>query len=148
MQGDMQGERIPISQTLAIDAGELEFSYIRSPGPGGQNVNKVASGVQLRFALMASPSLPQAVKARAARLAGSRLTQAGEIVIAASRFRSQPLNRDDAVARLVSLLQRAAIAPKRRIATRPGPAARRRRLEAKAQRGAIKRLRAEKPARE
>ena len=137
--------RIPVTDFLSIDAGELEISFIRSSGPGGQNVNKVSTAAQLRFALEASPSLPAPVKTRAARLAGSRLTQAGEIVITADRFRTQGLNRDDAIDRLVDLLRAAAIPPKPRRATRPTLASKTRRLASKAGRGDIKRLRG-KPA--
>ena len=105
------GERLAIDEHLAIDADELAFSFIRSPGPGGQNVNKVASAVQLRFDLSGSPSLPQGVKQRAARLAGSRLTAEGVIVITASGSRSQAQNREAAIERLLDLLRAAAPAP-------------------------------------
>jgi ribosome-associated protein len=142
----MPAPPIPITAAIALDPAEIEVSYIRSPGPGGQNVNKVSSAAQLRFDLMGSPSLPDAVKARAAGLAGSRLTTDGAIVITASRFRSQPMNRDDAVARLVELLRGAATPPKPRRATRPTLASRRRRLDTKVKRGGIKRLRATKPS--
>jgi ribosome-associated protein len=137
---------IPIAGGIVLDPAELDISYIRSPGPGGQNVNKVASAAQLRFDLMNSPSLPDAVKTRAATLAGTRLTNDGAIVITASRFRAQPMNRDDAIARLVELLREAATPPKPRRATRPTLASKRRRVEGKVKRGGIKRLRSNKPA--
>ena len=140
--------RLPVTANLSIDADELEISFIRSSGPGGQNVNKVSTAAQLRFDLEGSPSLAGPVKARAAKLAGARLTQAGEIVITANRFRTQAMNRDDAVARLVELLSAAAIPPKARRATRPTLASKTRRLETKVQRGGIKRLRSQKPSEE
>ena len=136
---------IPITNSLSLDPAELEITFIRGSGPGGQNVNKVSSAAQLRFDLKNSPSVPEEARARAAKLAGSRLTGDGEIVITASRFRSQPLNRDDAVARLVDLLRQAATPPKRRKATRPTLGSKTRRLEGKSLRGGIKRLRSGKP---
>jgi ribosome-associated protein len=136
---------IEITGTIAIDPREISESFIRSPGPGGQNVNKVATAVQLRFDLSASPSLPEAVRARAARLAGRRLTKDGVLVITAARFRSQERNREDALARLVELLKKAAERPTPRKATRPGAGAKRRRLDDKTRRGAIKKLRRSKP---
>jgi ribosome-associated protein len=137
---------IPITARLRLDADELDISFIRSSGPGGQNVNKVSTAAQLRFDLWASPSLPDAVKRRAAALAGSRLTLGGEIVITADRFRTQGLNRDDAIARLVDLLAEAATPPKPRRPTRPTLASKTRRLEGKAQRSSVKRLRSGKPS--
>lgn len=139
-------DRIPIARGIAIDAAELEIAYIRSPGPGGQNVNKVASAAQLRFDLMGSPSLTEAHKARAAALAGTRLTGDGAIVISASRFRSQPMNREDAIARLVELLAESAFPPKARRPTKPTLGSKKRRVDAKVKRGNTKRLRSTKPS--
>jgi ribosome-associated protein len=136
---------IEISSGILLDPDEVRVTFIRASGPGGQNVNKVASAAQLRFDLRGSPSLPQAVKARVARLAGSRLTKDGEIVITADSFRTQQQNRDDAMARLLDLLRRGAVVPKRRRPTRPTLASKERRLAAKSQRGSIKRLRTRRP---
>ena len=131
---------IRITDTLSIDGDAITISYIRSSGPGGQNVNKVATAAQLRFDLEGA-ALPIGVKQRAARLAGSRLTAAGEIVLTASSFRTQGQNRDDAIARLVDLLQRAAVPPRRRVPTRPTHASKLRRLDSKTKRSAVKRQR-------
>jgi ribosome-associated protein len=138
--------RIPIALGLAIDPSELTLSFIRASGPGGQNVNKVATAAQLRFDLDGSPSLPGPVKARARRLAGTRLTTEGEIVINADRFRTQAQNRDDAIARLVALLAEAAVPPKPRRATKPTMASKVRRMDEKSKRGTVKRLRTAKPS--
>ena len=138
-------DRIPITASLSLDPGELDISFVRASGPGGQNVNKVSTAAQLRFDLRGSPSLPAGLKARAARLAGSRLTTEGVIVISADRFRTQALNRDDAVERLLELLRQAAIPPKPRRATRPTLASKQRRVEAKVKRGGIKKLRSIRP---
>ncbi len=134
-------DTIHIGGPIHLPLAELEIDYIRSPGPGGQNVNKVASAAQLRFDLMGSPSLPEPVKLRAAAAAGSRLTTDGRIVITANRFRNQPQNRDDAIERLAALLRAALTPPKPRRATRPTLASKRRRLEGKAKRSTIKSLR-------
>ncbi len=120
---------------------EIVFDFIRAAGPGGQNVNKVASAVQLRFDVRASPSLPEEVKARLLRLAGQRATRDGVLVIEAKRYRTQEQNRADALRRLNDLIQRAARPPRPRRPTRPSAAARARRLEAKKRRAAVKRLR-------
>ena len=136
-----------VTETIAIAPWELTEMFIRAPGPGGQNVNKVATAVQLRFSVDASPALAAqpAVKARLKRLAGSRLTNAGEIVIEAHRFRSQERNREDALARLVALLREASRRPTPRKPTRPSTAAKRRRLDDKTQQGALKKLRRTTP---
>jgi ribosome-associated protein len=130
-----------VTPAIRIDPAEMTLSFIRASGPGGQNVNKVSSAAQLRFDLMGSPALPAGLKARAARLAGSRLTSDGVIVITADRFRTQALNRDDAVARLLELLRDAATPPKPRRKTRPTLASKQKRLEGKAKRSGVKSLR-------
>jgi ribosome-associated protein len=132
---------IQITDTLALDESELEFSFIRASGPGGQNVNKTSTAVQMRFDARGSPSLPDDVSARLQKLAGARLTGAGVIVINASRFSSQERNRADAVARLVALIEKAAVPPVKRRPTRPPRAAREQRLAAKARRAGVKTLR-------
>ncbi len=132
---------IRITGTLSIDPDEIEESFIRASGPGGQNVNKVASAVQMRFDIRHSPSLPRAVAIRAERLAGKRLTKDGVIVITAERFRSQEQNRADALERLTELLKKAATPPRPRKATRPSAGAKRRRIESKKHRAKIKGMR-------
>lgn len=121
-----------------IPETELEFRFFRSGGPGGQNVNKVATAVQMRFDALNSPSLTDAVRERLMRLAGQRLTQDGVIVITAVRFRTQERNRADAMERLQGLVDKASIAPVKRIATRPTRASKERRLQAKSGRSTIK----------
>ena len=132
---------IPITDDLALDEREISETFVRASGPGGQNVNKVASAVQLRFDARRSPSLPEALKARLLRLAGGRATQDGVIIITAQRFRSQERNRADALERLVALIGRAAEVPKSRRKTRPSIAQREKRLAAKAQRSGVKQRR-------
>ena len=136
---------IQITPTLHIEPGELKFSFIRAGGPGGQNVNKVATAAQLRFDVRHSPSLPTAVKSRLEKLAGSRLTLDGVIVITASAYRTQEANRKDAIDRLVALVAKAAEKPTFRVPTRPSLGVKKRRLESKSKRGQVKRLRSGKP---
>ena len=129
---------IAITPHIAIEERELDETFVRASGPGGQNVNKLSTAVQLRFDLRASPNIPQGMKARAEKFAGQRLTREGVIVISADRFRTQEQNRDDARARLVELLQRAAVVPKVRRKTRPTLASKKRRIEGKKHRSEIK----------
>lgn len=136
---------IAINADLTLDEREISETFIRASGPGGQNVNKVASATQLRFDVRRSPSLPEPVRARLERLAGSRLTTDGVLVITAQRFRSQERNREDARGRLVALIRRAAEPPRPRRKTRPGAAQREARLAAKSRRAAVKRRRRSPP---
>lgn len=132
---------LTVTPDVSIDESELQETFVRASGPGGQNVNKVATAVQLRFNVRRSPSLPQAVRERLLHLAAHRLTAEGELIIEAKRFRTQERNRQEARERLVALVRRATEAPRTRRATKPTLAARQRRLESKHQRGEIKRLR-------
>lgn len=136
---------IRISSTVSIDERELEERFVRASGPGGQNVNKVSTAVELRFDVRRSPSLSEPVKARVERLAGRRLTEDGVLVIRADRFRTQERNREDARARLVELVRAALHVPKHRVATKPTRASKERRLEGKGRRGQVKRLRSSRP---
>ena len=135
---------IRITDSIAIDESELSESFVRASGPGGQNVNKVASAVQLRFDARRSPSLPDDVALRLMRLAGSRVTRDGVIVITAQKHRDQARNREEARERLFALIRAAAVKPKRRRATRVPKAEKRRRLEGKKHRAEIKRMRSGK----
>jgi ribosome-associated protein len=126
---------------LIIPDRELRFTFLHSSGPGGQNVNKIESAVQLRFNVVDSPSLPADVKGRLIKLAGFRMTHAGELVIEAKRYRSQDKNREEAKKRLGTLIQKALLAPKKRRATQTALAAKLRRLDAKKRHGMIKRSR-------
>jgi ribosome-associated protein len=132
---------IPVTPQIGLDEEEIRFDFIRASGPGGQKVNKSSSAVQLRFDVRRSPSLPEEVRVRLAVLAGRRLSEEGILVIEAGRFRSQDRNRRDALDRLIGLIRQAARKPRRRRPTRPGAAARQRRLEAKKRRSALKRQR-------
>ena len=136
---------ITITDNIALDEAELEERFVRASGPGGQNVNKVATAVQLRFDVAHSPSLPDRLRARVLRLAGARATASGSIVITADRFRSQSRNRADAQERLVELIRKAAQPVKKRHATVPTRGSRERRLEHKKQRSDLKRTRREQP---
>ena len=136
---------IQITPHIAIHPDEIEEHFIRASGPGGQNVNKVASAVQLRFDMAKSPSLPDDVKQRLAVLAGQRLTKEGVIVITAQNHRLQERNRQDALARLVDLIRRATRRPRPRVPTRPTLGSKKRRLAGKTRQGRIKALRG-KPA--
>ena len=138
-------DMIPVTAKIALDESEIVEFFVRACGPGGQNVNKVASAVQLRFDARRSPSLPADVRGRLERLAGSRLTRDGVIVITAQRHRAQVRNREDALARLLDLIRRAAHPPLKRRATKPPAAARERRIEGKKRRARTKRLRQAKP---
>lgn len=135
-----------VTPAIILDDGELQETFVRAAGPGGQNVNKVASAVELRFDARRSPNLPDDVAARLIRLAGARATKEGVIVIQANRFRDQPRNREDAMERLAALIQRAAVPPAPRIKTKPTRASKEKRLESKARRGAVKAGRRVRPS--
>lgn len=134
--------KLTISPSIALDDSELIESFVLASGPGGQNVNKLATAVELRFDVQHSPSLSDEVRTRLIRLCGRRLTKDGILVIHAQRFRSQERNRADARERLFDLIRRASVPPRPRTATRPTRASRERRLEGKKQRSALKQTRA------
>ena len=136
---------IRITATIALDPREIEESFVRAGGPGGQHVNTTSTAVQLRFDVRRSPSLPDDVRGRLERLAGSRLTRDGVLVLQAQGQRSQLRNREEALARLVALVRAAARPPTPRKATRPTRASKRRRLDSKKKHGALKALRRPPP---
>ena len=137
---------IRITDSISIDESELTEDFVRSSGPGGQNVNKLSTAVQLRFDVRRSPSLPNDVALRLMRLAGSRLTKDGVLIITAQSHRTQERNRQDARDRLIALIRQAAVVPVKRRKTRPTRASREKRIESKKRRGNIKGLRQAKPS--
>jgi ribosome-associated protein len=136
---------IRITRSISLDPGDLSESFVRSSGPGGQNVNKLSTAVQLRYPIDRLAGMPEDMRARLVRLAGRKLTLEGELVIVAERFRTQAQNRQDALERLVALLKEASVRPRTRIATRPTKASKVRRVDAKTRRGSIKRARTGRP---
>ncbi len=133
-----------VTPEISLNETEVKFSFIRAPGPGGQNVNKVATAVQLRFNVLHSGSLPDLVRNRLLSLARSKMTSKGEIIIKASRYRTQERNKQDAIERLISLLKKAAQPPKKRKKTKPSRASQERRLSTKKSHSKIKSLRQQK----
>jgi len=136
---------IEVTSSVKIEESEIQLDFVRASGPGGQNVNKVASSVQLRFDVRNSPSLYPDVKERLIKLAGSRMTDDGILIIEAKRYRTQEQNRVDAIARLVALVQKALVEPKLRKKTRPSRTSSAARVDEKKRRGVIKRTRQYKP---
>ncbi len=136
---------IRVNAWIELDEREIQEDFVRASGPGGQNVNKVSTAVQLRFDVARSPSLPDPVRARLIALAGRRLTQDGVLILSSERYRSQRRNRDDALERLVELIREACEVDKPRRPTRPTLASKKRRLDSKQRRGETKKLRTLKP---
>jgi ribosome-associated protein len=139
---------IRVTDSISLDESELEESFIRASGPGGQHVNKTETAVQLRFNVRGSPSLPNDVAVRLMKLAGSRLTQDGVLIITAQNERSQKRNREEARARLIELIREAAVRPVTRRATKPTKASKERRIDSKKRRGGVKNLRQKRPSME
>jgi ribosome-associated protein len=136
---------IRVNAQIELDEREIQEDFVRASGPGGQNVNKVSTAVQLRFDVARSPSLPDPVRERLIVLAGRRLTQDGVLVLSAERYRSQRRNRDDALERLIELIREACEVDPPRRPTRPTLASKKRRLDSKQRRGETKKLRTAKP---
>ena len=137
---------IRVTDSISIDESELSETFVRSSGPGGQNVNKLSTAVQLRFDVRLSPSLPSDVAVRLMRLAGRRMTKDGVLVLIAQNHRTQERNRAEAQQRLIALIQQAAVKPIPRRATKPPRASKQKRLEGKKHRSVIKRHRQSKPS--
>ena len=136
---------IQVTPSIALDESEISEEFVRAAGPGGQNVNKVSTAVQLRFDVLHSPSLPEDVRTRLIRLAGKRMTDEGVIVILAKQHRTQLQNRAEATTQLIELIRKATEKPKPRHKTRPTLASKQRRLEGKKQRSEIKQIRTRRP---
>ena len=134
-------QKIQITSTLAIDPTDIKWEFIRASGPGGQNVNKVATAVQLRFDVRTFSALPEDARGRLAQLAGRRMTEDGVLILGAKRFRTQERNRQDAIQRLVKLIRKSLEKPKTRRKTRPSPASRQKRLDEKRHRSETKKSR-------